>query len=84
LCSDLSQNGYNDWYLPSVDELEKVWDYRNGFGGFAEGDYLSSTQIGANEVNYIFFNMGGSPQHNPLIETTGKDQPMNVRAIRSY
>ena len=61
-----------------------MWDYRNGFGGFAEGNYLSSTQIGADEINYIFFNMGITPEHIPLIETTGKGQLMNVRAIRSY
>jgi hypothetical protein len=84
LCSDLSQNGYNDWYLPSIDELEKVWDNRNGFGGFTEGNYWSSTQIDDTQVNYIFFNMGGSPQHNPLIETTPKSDSMRVRAIRSY
>ena len=81
LCSNLSQNGYNDWYLPSIDELEKVY---NNIGGFVEGNYLSSTQIGADEINYIFFNVFPTPQNIPLIETTGKGQLMNVRAIRSY
>ena len=31
-----------------------------------------------------FFNMGITPEHIPLIETTGKGQLMYVRAIRSY
>jgi len=84
LCSDLSQNGYNDWYLPSIDELEKVWDYKNSFGGFAEGNYWSSTQVNNTQANYIFFNGGSTPQHIPLIETTTKSDSIRVRAIRSY
>jgi len=84
LCSDLSQNGYNDWYLPSIDELNKVFDIRNGFGGFTEGDYLSSTQVNDTQANSIFFNMGVTPEHIPLIETIVKSESKRVRAIRSY
>ena len=84
LCSDLSQNGYNDWYLPSADELEKVWDYKELFGGFSTGNYWSSTQVNNTQANYIFFNAVGTPQNNPLIDTTPKSDSIRVRAIRSY
>ena len=46
-CSDLSLNGYTDWYLPSKDELNKLYINRALVGSFA-GDiydfYWSSTE----------------------------------------
>ena len=46
-CSDLSLNGYTDWYLPSKDELNKLYINQALVGSFA-GDiydfYWSSTE----------------------------------------
>ena len=45
--------GYTDWFLPSKDELAKLYAMKLlGFGGFATDLYWSSTE--------------GSPQHDPL------------------
>ena len=40
-CTD---GGYNDWYLPSKDELDKLYDNRAAIGGFAGAYYWSSSE----------------------------------------
>jgi hypothetical protein len=44
LCGDLVINGYSDWYLPSKDELNKLYINRVAVGGFASGRYWSSSE----------------------------------------
>ena len=56
-CSDLVAHGYNDWYLPSRDELNVIYQNRAAIGGFnlsgtdPIGYYWSSNQSGTNQVN---------------------------------
>ncbi len=45
LCGDLVLNGYNDWYLPSKDELNKLFINRVAIGGFVNGFYWSSSEF---------------------------------------
>jgi len=46
LCNDLTEGGYSDWFLPSKDELNKI--YKNlkvyGVGGFARSYYWGSSE----------------------------------------
>ena len=44
LCSDLVLGGFSDWYLPSKDELNKLYENKNVVGGFATKDYWSSSE----------------------------------------
>jgi hypothetical protein len=77
LCSDLVEGGYSDWYLPSKDELNKLYLNRVAIGGFSTNNYWSSSEIDTNNAWYqSFFN--GIPFNNikSLLE--------HVRAIRSF
>jgi hypothetical protein len=44
ICFDLELNTYNDWYLPSRDELNKLYLNKDLIGGFTAGPYWSSTE----------------------------------------
>ena len=44
LCDQLVLNGYNDWFLPSKNELNLLYQERNQVGGFANAYYWSSVE----------------------------------------
>jgi len=44
LCDDFVLNGYNDWFLPSRDELDILYQNRNLIGGFTTDYYWSSSE----------------------------------------
>ena len=80
LCGDLVLGGYSDWYLPSIDELSKLYDNKSSIGGFT-GDYYwsSSEQVNAEATNawiqgFVFGGLGN----------LGKDATYYVRAVRSF
>lgn len=56
LCDDLSLGGYTDWWLPSKDEMLKVWNNRALIGGFNDGGvYWTSSEYDSTdawETNY--------------------------------
>jgi hypothetical protein len=79
LCADLLLNGYTDWYLPSKDELNKLYINRQLIGGFTNSlyGYWSSSEVGNNIVWGQTFN-GGYQIIND------KNSILYVRAIRSF
>jgi hypothetical protein len=69
---------YTDWYLPSKDELAKLYLNRVAIGGFSgSGGYWSSTEQPSLYAYLQFFYNGDNPY-------TGKDQSNRVRAIRAF
>jgi len=80
LCSELSHGGYDDWFLPSLYELEQM--YLNlkvaDLGDFADDDYWSSWENATGYAGKIDFTSGN--------QVTGhqKTFTLQVRAARSF
>ena len=85
LCDTLTLGGYIDWFLPSKDELDKL--YKNigqgnalvlgNVGGFASGSYWSSTEdAGGNAWGQLF---GTGRQYDYLKGGSGY-----ARAVRAF
>ena len=97
LANSYRGGGYMDWYLPSIDELKKMYENRDAIGGFATSgipSYWSSTQKGgisftnftsfANGVTNAriqFFYTGGSPVQNA--GTVSDTGIDNLRRVRA-
>jgi len=70
--------GYSDWYLPSKDELNKLYLNRFLIGGFTPNSYWSSTEVNTNTAwQQNFFD--GSQRNDEF-----KFESYNVRAIRAF
>ncbi len=77
-CDGLDVNGYSDWFLPSRDELNAMYNnlHQHGVGGFAPDFYWSSSEFSATAWLQSF---DGGGQGNGL-----KDYPNRVRAVRAF
>jgi len=90
LCDELVINGYNDWFLPSLDELNLMYEnlYLNGLGNFEPTNYWSSSEFSASNAWYQLFSNGG--QNNYEIRFNGnksnndRDYPRRARAVRAF
>lgn len=77
LCGNLVLNGYSDWYLPSRDELNKLFINKDVIGGFGSDYYWSSSECIYDSANNQYFPNGD--QWCPL-----KVQEYRVRAVRTF
>lgn len=77
LCIDLVISSYSDWYLPSKDELNKLYINKTVIGGFSNNWYWSSSQLDANYAWGMDFNSGTTG-------TNTKGFTDRVRAIRYF
>ena len=80
-CHKLDHNGFQDWFLPSIDELEIMYDellWKGGYTAFNQQDYWSSSQENEKRAKTIgFFNT--KPiyhQSNGIVD--------NSRAVRIF
>ena len=92
ICDDLVLNDHTDWFLPSRDELDLIWDnladsdgddFNSGptdpgnLGGFAISFYWSSSEIDDGKALSQSFSVGNQT-------TDFKDSLNRVRAIRAF
>ena len=78
-CLDLNENGYNDWHLPSVQELAKLYQNKNAVGGFSNTFYWTSTQSTATKAVNIDFTNGYQ-----YSVPGSKSDSKKVRAVRYF
>ncbi len=69
--------GYTDWYLPSKDEIYKLYLNKTAIGGFVNGYYWSSTEGGLNDAWSQGFQYGEPYE-------SSKFGVLLVRAIRAF
>lgn len=79
ICSQLVHNGYDDWFLPSKDELKLMYTNLKltGLANFSNTAYWSSTQMTDVFAWQIAFNSG-------IVQGASKSTPSAVRAIRAF
>jgi hypothetical protein len=78
LCGDLVLNGYSDWYLPSKDELNKLYLNKVAIGGITGNYYWSSSEYDANSAFYQQFTGGYQTYQSKSLGAIG------ARAIRAF
>ena len=83
-CDELILNSYNDWYLPSIKQLQTITDITNPKGSirkefqyFKEEKYWSNTPFAKdkNQYWYVDFKTGKSMYHS-------KDEKNFIRCVR--
>lgn len=79
LCYDLVLGDYSDWYLPSKNELNKLYLNQIVIGGFSNNYYWSSSQ--SYYIDNAWAQHLGNGQQNP---DQTKMMPYYVRAVRSF
>ncbi|MDD5276893.1 MAG: DNRLRE domain-containing protein [Methylovulum sp.] len=77
ICADLVLNGYSDWYLPSKDELNKLYVNRTAIGGFAGVLYWSSSEHDGSGAWGQGFGSG-------VQNFVSKGSTQSVRAVRAF
>lgn len=84
ICYDLSLGGYDDWFLPSRDELDAVWDARDLVGGLPEegGGYANDYYWTSSEIDdyMAWFQLFDDGYQSEI----GKVFNYRVRAIRAF
>ena len=78
-CDELVKNDYDDWYLPSKEELNQLYLNRSAVGGFTSGVYWSSTE--GNAVNAWHQSFDGGIQNYSYYY---KDDEWRVRPVRAF
>jgi hypothetical protein len=77
LCYDLVLGGYSDWYLPSQDELNKLYLNKAVVGGFAGAYWSSTDEAKGDNARYQDFTSGFEGE-------AFKDKTFRVRAVRAF
>ncbi len=78
-CSELVQGGYDDWSLPSRDELNLMYQnlHTKGLGGFSDSYYWASSEYDGINVWYQNFEKGTQ-------YVLSRDWDLYVRPIRYF
>ena len=77
-CANLTEGGHADWFLPSKDELYKLYFNKGAIGSFLGHFYWSSSEVSAGSAwVQQFFGTGGQYNYS-------KVKNVWVRAVRAF
>ncbi len=77
LCNQLVLEGFSDWFLPSKEELNLLYEQKEIIGGYEHGYYWSSSEFDQHFAWYQHFDFGFQDYLN-------KDLLYYFRPIRSF
>jgi hypothetical protein len=77
ICDTLTLGGYHDWYLPSLNELNKLFLNMGKVGGFSINYYWSSTEYGKYYAWFQYFYDGYQNYYFKFYAN-------GVRAVRAF
>ena len=79
LCDNYNEGGFSDWRLPTKDELQLIYFllHRRKIGGFADGNYWSSTEANPSIAWGQYFYSGRQ-------RSGSKSTKCSVRAVRAF
>ncbi len=81
LCMEYTEGGFNDWFLPSKDELHELYVNRASVDGTFEKDYYwSSTEYSKYSAYHHYFIDPPEPENNYSVKSSFN----HVRAIREF
>lgn len=78
MAADYSQNKFNDWHLPSKDELNLLANIAKSVGVFRSDLYYSSTEVGPSSA------WSQIPEINGLTFSPSKTISLWVRPVRAF
>ena len=86
LCDELTVNGFSDWFLPSLDELNLIYEnlFLRNIGGFLDGTYWSSSQNDNNDEIKDMYAWGQYFADGRRTRGNLKEATANVRAVRAF
>ncbi len=78
-CDNLAVGGYDDWFMPTFDEVLLMYRdfHRNGQGGFSNQYYWTSSEYDGYNVWYVNFETGTQ-------YVMSRDWELNVRPVRYF
>ncbi len=81
---EFRQGGKNDWFVPSMEELNLMYEnlYLNGVGNFSDKTYWSSSEIGLSKAYYINFRTGKKASMTSMDASKGNEY--SLRPVRAY
>jgi len=79
VCEELVIDGYDDWYLPSKEELNTLYKNKDAIGGFTEDIYWCSTELEKDGNGAWAQRFSDGKQ-----DTSAKKSERKVRAVRSF
>ncbi|MBU0489417.1 MAG: DUF1566 domain-containing protein [Bacteroidetes bacterium] len=79
LCDTLTAYGFADWYLPSVEELNSLYSYKDSIGGFLASYYWSSSEI---DENYAWIKSFSNGYEGSYIKNNLNPAALCIRSNR--